>query len=58
LPGGKITHTQSSISLENLIGQMIFSAPGGGKKEGDAPAAPGGGAAAPAAPGAGPGQPK
>ena len=58
-PGGKIRYTQSSISLENLIGQMIFSAPGGGKKEGgDAPAAPGGGTAAPAAPGAGPDQPK
>jgi len=39
-PGGKITYTQSSVSLENLIGQMMFSAPGA-KKEGDAPA-PGG----------------
>jgi phospholipid/cholesterol/gamma-HCH transport system substrate-binding protein len=28
-PGGKIRYTQSSVSLENLIGQMIFSAPGG-----------------------------
>jgi len=58
--GGKITYTQSSISLENLIGQMIFSAPGGGKKEGgDAPPAPGG-AAGPAPSGAGttPEQPK
>jgi phospholipid/cholesterol/gamma-HCH transport system substrate-binding protein len=27
-PGGKITYTQSSISLENLIGQMMFSTPG------------------------------
>ncbi len=44
-PGGKITYTQSSVSLENLIGQMMFSAPGP-KKEGDAPP-PGG--AAPAA---------
>ena len=42
-PGGKITYTQSSISLENLIGQMMFSAPGP-KKEGDA-AAPASGAA-------------
>ena len=33
-PGGKITYTQSSVSLENLIGQMMFSAPGP-KKEGD-----------------------
>ena len=27
-PGGRIGFTQSSISLENLIGQMIFSSPG------------------------------
>jgi phospholipid/cholesterol/gamma-HCH transport system substrate-binding protein len=27
-PGGKIRYTQSSISLENLIGQMMFSTPG------------------------------
>jgi len=26
--GGKIQYTQSSISLENLIGQMMFSTPG------------------------------
>lgn len=26
-PGGKIRHTQSSISLESLIGQMMFSPP-------------------------------
>src|SRR6266849_1403602 len=44
-PGGKITYTQSSVSLENLIVQMMFSAPGP-KKEGDTPP-PGG--AAPAA---------
>lgn len=30
-PGGTIKYTQSSVSLENLIGQMIFSAPGGKK---------------------------
>ena len=30
-PGGKITYTQSSVSLENLIGQMMFSAPGAKK---------------------------
>jgi phospholipid/cholesterol/gamma-HCH transport system substrate-binding protein len=46
-PGGKIKYTQSSVSLESLIGQTIFSSPGGGGKkpgEGDAPqpaAAPG-----------------
>ena len=60
-PGGKIQYTQSSISLENLIGQMIFSAPGGSKKPGEggeAPAAPGGGAPAPAAPSTAPSQPK
>jgi phospholipid/cholesterol/gamma-HCH transport system substrate-binding protein len=44
-PGGKITYTQSSVSLENLIGQMMFSAPSP-KKEGDAPP-PGGAAPAP-----------
>ena len=33
-PGGKVTYTQSSVSLENLIGQMMFSAPGA-KKEGE-----------------------
>ena len=40
-PGGKIKYTQSSVSLESLIGQTIFSPPGGGKKpgEGDAPQA-------------------
>ena len=38
-PGGRIKYTQSSISLENLIGQMIFSQPGAQKKpgEGEAP---------------------
>ncbi len=49
--GGRIKYTQSSISLENLIGQMIFSAPGGKKRaEGEAPANPpaGGEKAAPA----------
>ncbi len=37
-PGGKITYTQSSVSIENLIGQMMFSAPGAKKPgEGEAP---------------------
>jgi phospholipid/cholesterol/gamma-HCH transport system substrate-binding protein len=38
-PGGKIRFTQSPVSLENLIGQMIFSQPSGQKKpgEGEAP---------------------
>jgi len=47
-PGGKIKYTQSSVSLENLVGQMIFSAPGA-KKPGDGDAPPPGGAAAPPA---------
>jgi phospholipid/cholesterol/gamma-HCH transport system substrate-binding protein len=49
-PGGQIKYTQSAVSLENLIGQMIFSPPGGPKKPGE-----GGGEAAPggAPPGAG-----
>src|ERR1044071_112494 len=29
--GGKIKYTQSSVSLEHLIGQMIFTTPGGKK---------------------------
>jgi phospholipid/cholesterol/gamma-HCH transport system substrate-binding protein len=48
-PGGKIKYTQSTVSLEQMIGQMIFSAPGGKKPEGGGDAAPadqpGGGAA-------------
>lgn len=40
--GGQIKYTQSAVSLENLIGQMIFSQPGGQKKPGE-----GGGAAEP-----------
>ena len=51
-PGGKIKYTQSSVSLENLLGQMIFSGPGGKKPEGGepqaAPAAPSGSGATPA----------
>jgi phospholipid/cholesterol/gamma-HCH transport system substrate-binding protein len=36
-PGGKIARTQSPMSLENLIGQYIFSQGGAGqKKDGDA----------------------
>ena len=40
LPGGQIKFTQSPVSLENLIGQMIFSAPGGQKKPGEGEAPP------------------
>jgi len=39
-PGGEITHTQSAMSLENLIGQVIFSAnkkDSGGEGGGSAP---------------------
>ena len=40
-PGGQIKFTQSSVSIEHLIGQMMFSPPGGKKPgEGDA-ASPG-----------------
>ena len=51
-PGGKIQYTQSSVSLENLIGQMMFTTPGGktagpGSEGGAAPAP---GAAPPSAP--------
>lgn len=51
-PGGKIKYTQSSVNLENLIGQMIFSAPGGKKPgEGGTGGSPSsGGAPASAAP--------
>ncbi|HEX3537887.1 MAG TPA: outer membrane lipid asymmetry maintenance protein MlaD [Stellaceae bacterium] len=50
-PGGRIKYTQSSVSLEHLIGQMMFS-PTSEKKQGD-DGGPQGGAAAPA-PGAAP----
>jgi phospholipid/cholesterol/gamma-HCH transport system substrate-binding protein len=39
-PGGQIKFTQSPVSLENLIGQMIFSQPGGQKKPGEGGEAP------------------
>jgi phospholipid/cholesterol/gamma-HCH transport system substrate-binding protein len=39
-PGGRIKFTQSPVSLENLIGQMIFSQPGAQKKPGEGEAAP------------------
>jgi len=51
--GGQIKYTQSSVSLEHLIGQMMFSPPGkkAGEGEGSAPnASPSGGAAAPLKP--------
>jgi phospholipid/cholesterol/gamma-HCH transport system substrate-binding protein len=35
-PGGRIKFTQSPVSLENLIGQMIYSPPGGQQKPGGA----------------------
>jgi phospholipid/cholesterol/gamma-HCH transport system substrate-binding protein len=46
-PGGRIKFTQSSVNLEHLIGQMMFSPPGG-KKSGDSD--PGPGATPPGAP--------
>ena len=42
-PGGRIKFTQSSVNIEHLIGQMMFSPPGG-KKPGE------GGDAGPSAP--------
>jgi phospholipid/cholesterol/gamma-HCH transport system substrate-binding protein len=39
-PGGRIKFTQSPISIEDLIGQIMFSPPGGGQKkpgEGESP---------------------
>jgi phospholipid/cholesterol/gamma-HCH transport system substrate-binding protein len=36
VPGGRIKFTQSSISLEHLIGQMMFSPPAKKPGEGDA----------------------
>jgi phospholipid/cholesterol/gamma-HCH transport system substrate-binding protein len=39
-PGGQIKYTQSSVSIEHLIGQMMFSPPSGKKPgEGEAPSA-------------------
>lgn len=50
-PGGKIKYTQSSVSLEHMIGQMIFTPPGGKKPgEGESPPAPGGAPPAPSSP--------
>jgi phospholipid/cholesterol/gamma-HCH transport system substrate-binding protein len=39
-PGGRIKYTQAPASLENLIGQMIFSQPGAQKKQGEGETAP------------------
>jgi phospholipid/cholesterol/gamma-HCH transport system substrate-binding protein len=47
-PGALITHTEASVSLENLIGKFMYSS-GGDSKSGSAPA----GGAAPAPAGAG-----
>jgi phospholipid/cholesterol/gamma-HCH transport system substrate-binding protein len=40
VPGGRIKFTQSSVSIEHLIGQMMFSPPA--KKPGETDAAPSG----------------
>ena len=39
-PGGRIKFTQAPVSLENLIGQMIFSQPGAQKKPEEGGASP------------------
>ncbi len=42
-PGGTITHTQAAMSLQNLIGQVIYNqSQGSGQKKPDAGAAPAG----------------
>jgi phospholipid/cholesterol/gamma-HCH transport system substrate-binding protein len=41
--GGRIKYTQASVSLEDLIGQMIYSPAGGAGKAGGGAAAPGAG---------------
>lgn len=41
-PGGTITHTQAAMSLENLIGQMIYNQAQGGSKKSGGGAAGGG----------------
>jgi phospholipid/cholesterol/gamma-HCH transport system substrate-binding protein len=38
--GGRIRHTQSSVSLEHLIGQMMFTPPAKKSGEGEGPNAP------------------
>jgi phospholipid/cholesterol/gamma-HCH transport system substrate-binding protein len=48
-PGGRIKFTQSSVSLEHLIGQMMFSPPAS-KKPGDGDSAAPSGGEAPAKP--------
>ena len=40
--GGQIKYTQSSVSLEHLIGQMMFSPPGKKPGEGDSSGTPSG----------------
>jgi phospholipid/cholesterol/gamma-HCH transport system substrate-binding protein len=57
-PNGRIKYTQAAVSLESLIGQMIYSQPGGQQKPGGGGATPpggqqkqdGGGATPPGAP--------
>ena len=54
-PGALITHTEASVSLENLIGKFMYSSGGDSKSGGTppsngAPAPAGGAAPAPAAP--------
>jgi phospholipid/cholesterol/gamma-HCH transport system substrate-binding protein len=46
-PGGTIAHTQASMSLENLIGQVIYNQAQSAGPAGQKPAAPSGGPASP-----------
>ena len=43
-PGGRIKYTQSSVSIEHLVGQMMFSPSGEKKQQGDDGGAQGGAA--------------
>ena len=56
-PGGRITYTQAPVNLENLIGQMMFSAPSGQKQPGGGGTGAAPGAGGLAAPGAAPATP-
>lgn len=57
-PGGQIKYTQSSVSIEHLIGQMMFSPPGAAKKPAEGDAGSGGAATgAPTLGGSAPGEP-
>lgn len=49
-PGGMITHTEASVSLEGLIGKFMYSGSSDGKSAAPANGAPAGNAPAPSSP--------